>query len=80
MSASLIASEDAVCRGDWLLGTACGKCRRCLETAPHAIAVLKKDVEKVRRLRHVVSRDGDEQTLDFKTSQLAEARRIIWED
>jgi hypothetical protein len=26
--------SDAVCRGSWVLGTACGKCQRCLDTKP----------------------------------------------
>jgi hypothetical protein len=35
----------ATCKGDWLLGTACGKCSRCAELAPKAIKTLQLDID-----------------------------------
>lgn len=80
--------NEAVCRGDWLLGTACQHCRRCLETAPHAIAVLKKADElrsrKLAALRVVIFRassdyKGSPVISDvFKVQSFEEARRILW--
>lgn len=38
-----------ICRGSWLLRTACGHCSRCQEEAPKAIAALQKSSEKNER-------------------------------
>lgn len=45
-----------VCRGSWLLGTACGHCQRCIKEAPSAIATLRASLEAVeKRTKLVVS-------------------------
>lgn len=33
--------QNAVCKGDWLLGTACGTCERCVEMAKPTIDALR---------------------------------------
>jgi hypothetical protein len=45
---------EVVCRGSWVLGTACGHCQRCIETAPATIAGLRSDLERAHRLNKVV--------------------------
>lgn len=37
-----------VCRGDWLLGSACGQCDRCLETALSGAIRLRDAIRELR--------------------------------
>lgn len=36
------------CKGSWLIGTACGHCPRCYETAPETIKKLRDEVSELR--------------------------------
>lgn len=45
-----------LCKGAWLLNTACGTCPRCVETAPQAIAWLQADVARLLAERNVLGR------------------------
>lgn len=38
----------AICKGDWNLGTACGKCDKCINTAAPYIAELKEALRQMR--------------------------------
>lgn len=43
-----MSQAKVVCKGSWALGTACGRCFRCVETAPAEVARLRqvaKDAE-----------------------------------
>jgi hypothetical protein len=37
------------CHGNWLIGSACGKCPRCAETAKPAIEGLRKELADTER-------------------------------
>lgn len=37
--------NEVMCKGDWLIGTACGKCPRCVKLAPTAVAALRSDLK-----------------------------------
>lgn len=41
--AGLPPSQDAVCKGDWGLRTACGKCSRCMASVAAYIKTLRAD-------------------------------------
>lgn len=40
-------NNHALCKGDWLLGTACGKCARCFDNAGQAVARLREENERL---------------------------------
>jgi hypothetical protein len=45
-----------VCKGSWLLGTACGHCQRCIKEAPEAIAALRATLDvSIARTTLIVS-------------------------
>lgn len=47
--------SSAMCRGSMVLGTGCGRCSRCIEEMPKAIATLRADLERIsRQFRTVV--------------------------
>lgn len=56
----------ADCRGAWVLGSACGKCQRCIDTAPAAFAAFRRDLASQRpdAMRYRWLRDRDVDTID----------------
>ena len=78
--------NDALCRGSWLLGTACGKCPRCIEEAGPIIRSLRDNEEKLtRKLTRIhlclIPQVGPNDITDtFKVTCFNEARRIAQED
>ncbi len=39
---------EVVCKGAWILGSACGKCSRCIADAPRSARILYDDLKKLR--------------------------------
>lgn len=52
--------SSRVCKGDWSLGSACGKCTRCLSTAKAHIDKLNKQIADLK---------NQNETLSFKLSE-----------
>lgn len=77
--------DQAICRGSWMLGSACGHCQRCLDEAGDVIPKLLRDHEELQaRLIHVVSiipppfTDSNWDYADkFKAAAFDEVRRLI---
>lgn len=41
---------EAICKGSWALGTACGECRQCRDTAVEGARALQDEVKRLRSL------------------------------
>lgn len=67
-------SNDRLCKGDWRIGTACGECKRCIETAKTLIPELLKRDAALEALRVEFSKPqfmtqssgGGEASVEFK--------------
>lgn len=72
-------TDDAVCKGDWSLGTACGRCSRCRETEPSYLRdALADAARKAGEYAHWANQQIDDRdqriaVLEAETAQLREA-------
>lgn len=83
MSKRKSKSDDTVCRGSWVLGTACGECGRCRDSVAEAAAEIRRlrDALEAAEATPTDRREADEATicrLDAEASRLrCELRRLI---
>lgn len=81
-----VTIPDAVCKGDWVLGSACGRCSRCIETASLVVAGLRAGGAAIKRRLEAVKGSllvgwpSDNLSPEFKAACFEEARRILKEE
>jgi hypothetical protein len=54
---------DAMCKGSWSLGTACGQCSRCADTALDGARALQTEMKRIKPL---ADHSSDEETKRIK--------------
>jgi hypothetical protein len=60
-------TDTARCRGAWELGSACGKCWHCLETAPDAAKTIRDLHGEIARMQRLLDA---EQSAQIESSKL----------
>jgi hypothetical protein len=54
-------TDTARCKGAWELGSACGKCWHCLETAPSATKAIQRLHGEITRLQRLLDAENSAQ-------------------
>lgn len=65
---------EVLCKGDWLLGTACGRCQRCYDTAGPTIKDLRAETAQLRDRMlevHLHISPGPAKLLDGSTADIS---------
>lgn len=79
-----------LCKGDWSLGTACGRCERCLTNVLGYVSLLKQELDLERSSNASLNEKltlikaslpmpmGFDISDKFKLACFEEARRVLW--
>lgn len=74
-------AQLANCKGDWVIGTACGKCPKCFDNAPKAIEFLRAEsrgyLMSLTAIAPILSAARATQSDTFRLACLDEIARLI---
>jgi hypothetical protein len=81
-----VEDNNAICRGSWMLGSACGRCRRCHVEAAELLPEFMRRNKKSARLLEIVATyvprrsESVEYKDHFKVHLFDELRRAFYEE
>lgn len=73
-----IEAPAPICKGAWLLGSACGKCARCVVSAPEVIKTLRGQADRLDAIVKLIPPGGHgyDYSDEYKLACFEEMRRI----
>lgn len=68
--------EGALCKGSWLLGSACGRCERCRDEAAKLLPAMIEKGKLLDTVRQMIAA-GAQGSQAYKLATLDEVRRLL---